>query len=112
MSTTRLVTLLAAVLLAISTSAQVRFNGQKAAVDSLTGTWLLSIPQSAFGSDYSADVLLEASVTYCSIDGQEVTDSYTFSNVQPGATYRLLALTGGDTIVVLYGTSKYFACRC
>lgn len=98
MSITRLFTLLAAVLLAISTSAQVRFNGQKAAVDSLTGTWLLSIPQAAFGSDYTADVLLEASVTYCSIDGQEVTDSYTFSNVQPGATYRLLALTGSDTV--------------
>ena len=98
MSITRLFTLLAAVMLAISTSAQVRFNGQKAAVDSLTGTWLLSIPRAAFGSDYTADVLLEASVTYCSIDGQEVTDSYTFSNVQPGATYRLLALTGSDTV--------------
>ena len=85
-------------LLAMTSSAQVLFNGKKAAADQLTGTWLITVPQTVFGSDYTADVTLDASVTSCTIDGEEVTDSFTFSHVQAEATYRLLALSGGDTV--------------
>ena len=40
-------------LLVMTASAQVLFDGKKAAVDNLTGTWLLTVPQAAFGTDYT-----------------------------------------------------------
>ena len=92
------ITILTAVLMALTAAAQVQFNGKNAAVDNLTGTWLLTVPESTFGSDYTAAVTLDTVVTQCLIDGMEVTDGFTFSNVQPGATYRLQAVTGNDTI--------------
>lgn len=98
MNKVRLTTLLTTILLAITTSAQIQFNGKNAAIDNLTGTWLLTVPEEAFGSDYTAAISLDETVTQCSIDGEDVTDSYTFGNVQPGATYHLQALVGTDTV--------------
>ena len=94
----RCLTLLAALVLATMSSAQVLFNGKKAAVDNLTGTWLLSVPDSVFGTDYTATVTLDETVTQCTIEGTEVTDSYTFNDIQPGATYHLQAVANGSTI--------------
>jgi len=85
-------------LISITVTAQVLFNGKAAAVDNLTGTWLLTVPQSAFGSDYTASVTLGTSVSSCTINGVTVKGSYTFHNVQPGATYRLQQVSGNDTV--------------
>lgn len=82
----------------VNTSAQVLFNGKKAAIDNLNGTWLLSVPQAAFGTDYEMTVAMADSVTQCVIDGDTVTTSYTFHNIQPGATYQLWARMDSDTI--------------
>ena len=98
MDNCRFLTILAAILLSVTASSQVKFNGKSPAVDNLTNTWLLTVPESTFGSDYAAALTLDSSVTQCSIDGIDVTDSFTFVNVQPGATYRLQALMGADTI--------------
>ena len=98
MNKARFITLLTAVLLAITTSAQIQFNGKNAAIDNLTGTWLLSVPEAVFGNDYTAAISLDETVTQCSINGEEVTDSCTFGNVQPGATYHLQAVIGTDTV--------------
>jgi len=82
----------------MAASAQIQFNGKNAAVDNLTGTWLLTVPKAVFGNDYTATVTLDTSVTQCSIDGVEVSNRYTFNNMQPGATYHLHAINGSDTI--------------
>ena len=78
--------------------AQVTFNGKNAAVDTLTGTWLLSVPKAVFGTDYDARITLGEGVSKCLIDNVEVTDRFTFNNVQPGSTYQLWALCGTDTV--------------
>ena len=91
-------TLLATLLLEMAASGQVLFDGKKAAVDNLTGTWLISVPKAVFGTDYTASVALDDSVTRCTIDGVDVTDSATFYNIQPGATYWLQVLSDQDTI--------------
>ena len=78
--------------------AQVTFNGKQAAVDNLTGTWLLSVPEAAFGADYPADIAFDGQVTACTIDGEAVAGSYTFRNIQPGAAYHLWVVSGSDTI--------------
>lgn len=85
-------------LLVMTASAQVLFDGKKAAVDNLTGTWLLTVPQAAFGTDYTATVSLDETVAQCSIDGIEVADYFTFINVQPGATYHLQAVINQETV--------------
>lgn len=82
----------------LNAGAQVMFNSKKAAVDNLTGTWLITVPKAVFGSDYQASVAMEDGVSQCYIDGQAVDSVFTFSNVQPGATYHLWALRGTDTI--------------
>ena len=85
-------------LLHLSAGAQVTINGRKAAVDNLTSTWLFSVPEAVFGTNYQALVALDEGVSQCSIDGVEVTGSFTFGNVEPGATYHLHAISGEDTI--------------
>ena len=85
-------------LFVVKAGAQVTFNGKKAAVDTLTGTWLLSVPESVFGTDYEAMVAVEDSAMLCTIEDSVVTDRYTFCNVQPGATYHLSMISGEDTI--------------
>ena len=98
MNKARFITLLTTILLAVTTSAQIQFNGKNAAIDKLTGTWLLTIPESAFGNDYTATITLDNAVTQCSINGEDVTDIYTFNNVLSGATYHLQAITATDTV--------------
>lgn len=78
--------------------AQVRFNGKTAAVDTLTGNWLLSVPRTVFGADYDAAVTLGDSLAVCTIEDSVVTDHYTFSNVQPSAVYHLCMASGEDTV--------------
>jgi len=85
-------------IICFSVNAQVKFNGKNAAVDTLTGTWLLTVPQSVFGHDYQAAVTLDADVTSCAIDGVAVDGSYTFTDVQPGKVYHLTATRGQETV--------------
>ena len=98
MTSGKLITALAAILLAFTASAQIRFDGKQAAIDQLTGTWLLSVPEGVFGTDYHASVTLDSMVTKCFIDGSMVTDSYTFPNIQPGKSYPLELIFMADTV--------------
>ena len=86
------------VLYMVNVHAQFMFNGRQAAIDTLTGTWLLTVPESVFGTDYHAAVAVPDSVTMCSLDSVAITDSCVFANVQPGSIYRFQALNGQDTI--------------
>ncbi len=92
------ISLLMMSLLTMTLSAQVLFNGKKPAVDNLTHTWLLTVPQSAFDTDYTMSVTLDSTVTQCTINGEDVTTSYTFANIQPGTSYHISEITGADTI--------------
>lgn len=93
-----LLLLLSLCVIKLSAGAQVLFNGKQAAVDNLTGTWLVSVPETAYGADYTVAVSLDDGITQCCIDGLPVDTHYTFRNVGPGISYRLTALKGSDTI--------------
>lgn len=94
----RLITALAATMLVVTASAQIQFDGKKPAIDHLTGTWLLTVPQTAFGTDYYVSVTLDNTVAECLIDGTKVTDGYTFSDIQPGKTYHLEGVIDDDNV--------------
>ena len=99
MNTGRLIAILAALMLmTMAASAQILFDGKKAAVDNLTGTWLITVPERCFGSDYTAAISLDETVTRCVIDGAQVTDSHNFGNIQPGATYNLQATINQEVV--------------
>ena len=98
MSSNRLITALAAILIILTAPAQVQFNGKKVAIDTLTGTWLLTVPEVSFGSDYHASVTLDNTVTSCLIDGAQVTDSYTFHDIQPGKSHPIIITTDAQSI--------------
>ena len=99
MNTGRLIAILAALMLmTMAASAQILFDGKKAAVDNLTGTWLLTVPEQCFGTDYTAAITLDQTVTQCTIDGIRVTGSHTFGNIQPGATYHLQATINQEVV--------------
>ena len=91
------ISLFALSLLTMTSSAQVLFDGKKPAVDNLTNTWLLSVPKSAFGTDYTMPVTLDTTTTQITINGEVVTDSYTFTEIQPGASYHICEINGTDT---------------
>lgn len=93
-----IISLICVCLSVMSLSAQVLFDGKKAAVDNLTGTWLIAVPKTVYNTDYTASVTLDESVTKCYIGGVQVTDSYTFHKVGPDSTYHLIAVSGGKTI--------------
>lgn len=85
----------------MTATGQVLFDGKEPAVDKLTGTWLLTVPEAAFGTDYTMTVTLGDSVKQCLINGTDVKDHYTFANVQPGTDYRLREVTTtGDVVTV------------
>ena len=99
MKTGRLIATLAALMMmTMAASAQILFDGKKAAVDNLTGTWLITVPERCFGSDYTAAISLDETVTRCVIDGVQVTDGHTFDNIQPGATYHLQATINQEVV--------------
>lgn len=85
-------------MMTMAASAQILFDGKKAAIDNLTGTWLITVPERCFGSDYTAAISLDETVTRCVIDGVQVTDGHTFGNIQPGATYHLQATINQEVV--------------
>ena len=98
MNTGRIISVLVALLVAVTVSGQVLFDGKRPAVDYLTGTLLISVPEAVYGTDYTAQVTLEESVTRCIIDGVEVSDHFTFHNVQPDATYHVQVYRGAEVL--------------
>ncbi|MBQ3731117.1 MAG: CotH kinase family protein [Muribaculaceae bacterium] len=90
-------------LIAVNISGQVKFNGKSAAVDTLTGTWLLSVPDTVFGADYDAVLTFDENVTFCSID-----DSVVFcliADTIPGSMGDSIPGSMGDSIPGSMGDS-------
>ena len=98
MTKTRITSLFTALLLVMTASAQVLFDGKKPAIDTLTGTWLITVPKAYFGTNHTAVVTLDESVTRCYIDGARVTSNYTFHNIQPNMTYPVQVITGTSMV--------------
>ena len=59
---------------------------------------MLSVPSATFGTDYTASVTFAEGVTKCTIDGVNVVDSFTFSNIQPGKSYHLHTVVGTESV--------------
>lgn len=71
--------------------AQLYINNQKCIYDKLTNTYLVSIPQEYFNTDYQASITLDTDSlwTSLSIENTPVTHEYLFENVKANKSYLL-----------------------
>ena len=78
------------ILLAVMTltiRAQFSIDGRQVAYDSLSHIILATVPQSVYNTDLQAHIQLNDNCTLLMINGQVITDSYTFHNVTPTHRY-------------------------
>ena len=81
--------LLAALLLVFTpqAKAQLSIGGTVPVYDSRTNTYLLTVPESVFGSAYQAPVVIDNGVTAVQINGQDVNGEITFPLVAADTSY-------------------------
>jgi len=77
---------------------QVRFAGKQPAYDSLTNTWLLTVPSEYFGAEITMDVSVDETVSTLTIDSDLVSGCYTFSQINDSTSYLLTYQTGDSTV--------------
>ena len=71
-----------------SASAQLRIDGRTAVLDSLTSTWLCTVPEDVFGTDFTTTVTMDGA-TDITVNGTAVGDEYTFAGISGKKTWTL-----------------------
>jgi len=93
--TRQLVSLALLLLIAQTAYAQLTIDGKRPVYDGLTGTYLLTLPDTVFGGAFSAPVVIDAKVSDVRIDGREVTTVVDFPVVKGDTCYTLTFTKGG-----------------
>ncbi len=90
----------ACLIVCIQASAQFTINGKNAIYDKISNTYLVSIPEEIFGKNYQAEIKLNTDSAWGNfkIEGQEITDSYTFETVKANKEYSVQAIKDGKEI--------------
>ena len=70
--------------------AQLTIDGRRPVYDKLTKTYMLTVPQQAFGTRYCADVVLDDNVTSMTIDGKTVTTALDLPRVDGDTAYTIV----------------------
>ncbi len=88
-------------LLSMTATAQITLDSRRVILDSRTGNWLCSVPESTFGTDFTATFNTSEPWTDITIDGDTVVPgtSYTFANVAGDRGYTLVAHQG-DSVTI------------
>ena len=89
------------VLTAMASMAQVlHIDGHRAPLDTVSHTWLCSIPQSLFGNDFDAQVTYGEELSEVVIDGVAVASGevFTFDGIEGGKQYTVTAHMGDSLI--------------
>ena len=84
----------------IPSFAQFTINGRSIIYDKVSDTYMVSIPENAFGTDYEASIVLDATAGWSnlSIEGTDIADSYTFKQVEGNKIYKIHAQEGEKEI--------------
>ncbi len=96
-----IIVIIACVMMTLSGSAQITLNSRRAVHDSRTGDWLCSVPESTFGTDFTATFNTSEPWINITIDGDTVANgsSYTFIQIAGDKKYALVAHIG-DSITI------------
>lgn len=101
MKKTQFLSVLAILLTAMASWGQtLNIGGHRAPLDTLNNTWLCSIPQSQFGSDFEAVVSFDESIVSLFIEDSALQsgDSYVFTGIEGGKQYPVVAMMGDNVI--------------
>lgn len=92
--------LLVCFITSIPSFAQFTINGRSIIYDKVSDTYMVSIPENAFGTDYEASIVLDATAGWSnlSIEGTDIADSYTFKQVEGNKIYKIHAQEGEKEI--------------
>lgn len=84
----------------IPSFAQFTINGRSIIYDKVSDTYMVSIPENAFGTDYEASIVLDATAGWSnlSIEGTDIANSYTFKQVEGNKIYKIHAQEGEKEI--------------
>ena len=84
----------------IPSFAQFTINGRSVIYDKVSDTYMVSIPENAFGTDYKASIVLDATAGWSnlSIEGTDIADSYIFKQVEGNKIYKIHAQEGEKEI--------------
>ena len=84
----------------IQSFAQFTINGRSVIYDKVSDTYMVSIPENAFGTDYEASITLDATAGWSnlSIEGTDIADSYTFKQVEGNKIYKIHSLEGDKEV--------------
>ena len=86
---------------ALSAHSQITLGSRRAVHDNLTGNWLCSVPESTFGTDFTATFNTSEPWSDITIDDEPVApgDSFTFAQVTGDKKYALVAHIG-DSVTI------------
>lgn len=92
--------LLVCLVTSIPSFAQFTINGRSVIYDKVSDTYMVSIPENAFGTDYEASIALDATAGWSnlSIEGTDIADNYTFKQVEGNKIYKIHAQEGDKEI--------------
>ena len=92
--------LLVCLVTSIPSFAQFTINGTSVIDDKVSDTYMVSIPENAFGTDYEASIALDATAGWSnlSIEGTDIADNYTFKQVEGNKIYKIHAQEGDKEI--------------
>lgn len=104
----------------ITSYAQFTVNERSIIYDKVSDRYMVSIPENAFGTDYKAKIVLDATTGWSnlSIEGTDIADSYSFKQVEGNKIYKFHAQKGDKEIngqltftflplLVMEGTFEY-----
>lgn len=92
--------LLVCLVTSIPSFAQFTINGRSVIYDKVSDTYMVSIPENAFGTDYEASIALDATAGWSNlnIEGTDIADNYTFKQVEGNKFYKIHAQEGDKEI--------------
>lgn len=84
----------------IQSFAQFTINGRSVIYDKVSDTYMVSIPENVFGTDYEVSITLDATAGWnnLSIEGTDIADSYTFKQVEGNKIYKIHTLEGDKEV--------------
>ena len=80
---------------ALASVAQLSIGGTRPVYDKISKTYMLTLPEEAFGAAYVAPVVLDDGITEVKINGQDVTDAVTFPVINATVNYSFVFKNNG-----------------
>lgn len=80
---------------ALPVMSQLTIDGKRPVFDAETNTYLLTLPESAFGNSFTAPAVIDDTVGWVTVNSRQIRDNFTVPLVSGDISYRISYLAGG-----------------